>query len=151
MKEGIFEIAAPGLDVKALVSEIQQTVDRKQKEGAYTDARVARAERSNLANLRQEEGFVSFYLECLREAVFVDISDFEIVEKRRKYAGILVPLKRLIWNMLKFYTYRLWSQQNQVNGLLMSAVDSMETAYRARISALEQRIKDLESRRPPAS
>ena len=42
----------------------------------------------------------------------------EIYERRARFTKPLVVLKRAIWKLLKFYTYRLWSQQNQVNGLL---------------------------------
>ena len=61
----------------------------------------------------------------------------------------LVAVKRGIWKILKFYTYRLWSQQNQVNGLLLSASEEIERKYRDRIKALEDRLAKLESR-PPA-
>ena len=112
--------------------------------GVYTDVRVARAEKANLANLKDETGFLGFYLDCLREAVYVDISDFEITERRGLFTRSLVTLKTLIWKLLKFYTYRLWSQQNQVNGLLLSAMEGVEERNRDRISALEKRVAQLE-------
>ena len=74
----------------------------------------------------------------------VDITDFAIHERRKCFGGLLVRVKRLIWSMLKFYTYRLWSQQNQVNAVLLSAVEGLEHRYRGRIDALEKRLKALE-------
>ena len=53
-------------------------------------------------------------------------------------------LKTVLWKLLKFYTYRLWSQQNQVNGLLMTALEGMEEQTVARTAALEKRIAELE-------
>lgn len=142
--EPLFTVHAPGVDVDALVREVQATVTRKLEEGVYDDARVARAERTNLARLRNHDEFLAFYLKCLRDAAFVDISDYEIRERRRGGAFLLVRLKRTIWNLLKFYTYRLWSQQNQVNGLLVTAVENLDQKYAARIRTLEQRIDQLE-------
>jgi len=110
----------------------------------YADARIARAERTNLVNLRNEEQFLGFYLQCLRDAVFVDISDFEIRERRRYLAPLLIRLKKAIWGLLKFYTYRLWSQQNQVNGLLVTAIEGLDEKAEAKIKALEARIEQLE-------
>ena len=142
----ILTIGAPGLDVDRLVANLQATADRKMKEGAYADARVARAEKTNLVHLRGSDDFITFYLTCLRDAVFVDISDFEIRERRRAIGPLLVALKKTIWSLLKFYTYRLWSQQNQINGLIITALEGMEEQSAARIAALEQRIVELEQK-----
>lgn len=140
----VFEIHAPGIDAAKLVADIRATVAEKIRAGRYTDARIARAERANLQNLRNEEEFLDFYLECLRDAVFVDISDFDIVERRASFSKLLIALKRTIWKLLKFYTYRLWSQQNLVNGLLLSAIETAENRNRERIRQLEERLAKLE-------
>ena len=142
----ILAIGAPGLDVDRLVADLQATADRKMKEGAYADARVARAEKTNLVHLRGSDDFITFYLTCLRDAVFVDISDFEIRERRRVIGPLLVTLKKIIWSLLKFYTYRLWSQQNQINGLIITALEGMEEQSAARIAVLEKRIVELEQK-----
>lgn len=139
-------IGAAGIDVDAIVADIQAAVDRKIADGTFADAAIARAERTNLINLREGEDFVTFYLTCLRHSVFVDISDFEIREQRHFLAKPLIALKKTIWKLLKFYTYRLWSQQNQVNGLLMTATEAVEDKSSRQIAALEARIAELEKR-----
>ncbi|HMP77479.1 MAG TPA: hypothetical protein PKE12_14375 [Kiritimatiellia bacterium] len=138
------EINAPGVDVEKLMAEIDETVARKAADGAYADARIARAERTNLLNLRNDDEFLAFYLRSLREASFVDINDFDIRERRSALAPLLLALKKTIWKLLKFYTYRLWSQQNTVNGLLVTGIECMEEQYRERIARLEARIEELE-------
>ena len=145
MNDCSFKIGAPGIDVDSIVEKVRNTVAARQESGDYTDARVARAERSNLVNMQDEEQFLSFYLECLRDAVFVNINDFDIFERRARFASFFVALKRVIWKLLRFYTYRLWSQQNQTNGLLLSAVESTENKYREKIADLEARIEHLEA------
>jgi hypothetical protein len=147
MTKPVLEMGAPGVDTAKIVEEIQATVARKTDEGVYADARIAKAERTNLVNLRNEKEFLEFYLKCLRDSVFVDISDFKIHERRRFFAPLLVALKTVIWKLLKFYTYRLWSQQNQVNGLLVTAIEGLDEQYGTKIKQLEQRIAELEKRR----
>jgi hypothetical protein len=147
MTEPLFEIGADGVDIEQIMRDIEARVAEKRRDGCYTDARVGRAERTNLANLKNDEEFLSFYLDCLRDTVFVDINDFDIVERRTRLSGLLVLFKRLIWKLLKFYTYRLWSQQNQVNSLLLSAVESIEEQNRERVGKLEARIAELERAR----
>lgn len=150
MSTGPFEIGADGVDVERINADIRDTVAAKMKAGAYAGAQLARAERFNLMNLKKNENFFEFYMDSLREAVFVDINDFEIRERRATLAPLLIRLKKSLWSLLKFYTYRLWSQQNQVNGLLLSATEEVDRKYRDRIKALEDRIAQLESRLPPA-
>ena len=149
MDKSIFEIGAPGIDVDRIVQEVRASVEDKRRRGIYNDARVARAELANLSNLRDEDAFLSFYLECLRDTVFVDISDFEIYERRPRFSRFFIALKRLLWKLLKFYTYRLWSQQNQVNGLLLSAIEGIESRYSRRIAELEKRLAAIESKGGP--
>ena len=143
----MFEVGAPGVDVEKLVREIQETVERKAAEGVYADARIARAERPNLVNFRDDEEFLAFYLNSLREAALVDINDFEIRERRAgAIAPLLIKLKKTIWNLLKFYTYRMWSQQNSVNGLLVTGLESLHEKYDDKIKRLEARIAELEAK-----
>lgn len=146
MSGDAFQIGAAGVDVGKLVAEVRETVARKMAAGEYSDSRVARAERMNLANLSSEEDFLRFYLEGLRDSVFVDISDFDIIERRARFSSLLILLKKTLWKLLKFYTYRLWSQQNQVNGLLLAAIEGLQSSQSRKIKDLEDRIKALEER-----
>ena len=149
MSNGPFEIGAFGVDVERINADIRETVAAKMTAGAYVGAQLARAERFNLMNLKKDENFFDFYMESLREAVYVDINDFEIRERRAAFAPLLVRFKKTIWSLMKFYTYRLWSQQNQVNGLLLSATEEVDRKYRGQIKSLEERIAKLESKLPP--
>lgn len=143
-----FQIGATGVDTGRLVREIQDAVAARLQAGDFADPRLAQAERHNLPFLQDDEAFLEYYLQCLREAVTVDINDFEIRERRGHLAPLLVGFKRLLWKSLKFYTYRLWSQQNQVNGLLLAATEELDRKYRDRLQTLEKRLASLEADRP---
>jgi hypothetical protein len=148
MSNSIFTVGAPGIDVDKIVADINKSVAQKMKDGIYTDPRIARAERTNMANLKNEEDFLAFYLDCLRDAVIIDISDFDIRERRSTFPAILKAVKKGIWKLLKFYTYRLWSQQNQTNALLLSAIEGIESRYKDKIRNLEERIAKIEGKTP---
>lgn len=144
--ESIFTVNTPGFDSAAVVREIRETVERKTREGVYADARIAVAERHNLANLRDAGELLRFYLSCLRDSANVNINDYEIKDRRDGFKGrLLVKFKTVLWKLLKFYTYRLWAQQNQVNGLLVTAIESSVNNYEKRIADLERRLAALES------
>ena len=144
-------VAQGSVDTSRVVQTIRETVERKLREGAYFDPRIARAERMNLSRLAAEEDFFEFYMDCLREAILVDINDFEIRERRKAMGFFSIALKRLIWKMLKFYTYRLWSQQNQANALLLASLEEINRQYCDKIRKLENRIAALEAHRQTPS
>ena len=138
------DAAAGGVDAKQIVAEIVAEVERKRAAGAYDDPRIARAERSNILLMKDGDEFVSRYLDCLRDLTQVDINDFEIREKRGGFAGkILAKFKRAIWKLLKFYTYRMWSQQNQANALLLSALEAVASKQKQEIDALKKEIEKI--------
>lgn len=149
MSDPGIQIGAPGLDVERIVEQIREQVARKRAEGAYDDPDIARAERHNLLNLKDDDEFLQRYLACLRQTVMVDINDFEIVERRARFSHLLVALKRTLWKLLRFYTFRLWSQQNQVNNMLLAALDVTESRFRDRVRKLEARIAELEAQHAP--
>jgi hypothetical protein len=144
------EIGAPGVDVEKVMAEIRAAVDEKRRKGFYNDPRLAWAERTNLLRTDSPDDLLRDYLDSLAEAVCVDINDFPIRERRGPLARPLVWLKTLIWKVLRFYTYRLWSQQNQVNALLLSALETLERRHDEKIRQLETRLARLESGRPPS-
>ncbi len=139
-------IGADGIDVQRVVSEIQAEVARKREAGLYDEARVARAERNNLLTLKDDASFMEQYMLCLRQIVPVDINDFEIIEKRGRFAPLMIRLKRAIWKLLKFYTFRLWSQQNQTNALLLAAIEIMQTRHAREVDELKARLAALEDK-----
>lgn len=140
------QIGADGIDVHKLEEEILSAVAEKRSQGVYDDALVARAERNNILTMKDDEAFLEQYLACLRQIVPVDINDFEILERRSRLAPLMKALKKVIWKLLKFYTYRLWSQQNQTNNVLLAAIEIMNRRHEAEIKALKDRIAELEAR-----
>ncbi len=139
-------IGADGIDVHKVEEEILASVAAKRAAGAYDDAAVARAERNNLLTLKDDETFMERYLVCLRQIVPVDINDFEILERRSRLAPLSKALKKVIWKLLKFYTYRLWSQQNQTNNVLLAAIEIMDRRHKKEVADLRARIEALEGK-----
>ena len=139
-------IGADGVDAKAIVDEILARVAEKRAQGAYDDETVARAERYNLLSMKDDEEFLDRYLACLRQVVTVDINDFPIGERRSPLAPLSKAVKKVLWKLLKFYTYRLWSQQNQVNGVLLAAIETMQRRNKREIAAMQARVDKLQAR-----
>ncbi len=95
--------------------------------------------------LKDDESFMQQYFLCLRQISQVDINDFEIVEKRGGIVGaVLVKVKKCVWGLLRFYTYRMWSQQNQINSLMLAALETVNDRHKREVDALKTRIEKLE-------
>lgn len=139
------QIGAEGIDVKRIVEELQARVAEKRARGLYDDARIARAEKHNLLTMPDDDAMMEQYLATLRLVVPVDINDFEIFERRARFSGFFVKLKKSIWSLLRFYTFRLWSQQNETNALLLAAIEMLNTRQLRRIEELEARLAKLET------
>lgn len=139
-------IGADGIDVRKVEEEILAAVAAKRAAGVYDDDLVARAERNNLLTLKDDESFMEQYLVCLRQIVPVDINDFEIPRRSSPFAPLATALKKVIWKLLKFYTYRLWSQQNQTNNVLLAAIEIMDRRHRKEVADLKARIEALEGK-----
>jgi len=142
----IFDIGGniENINAEDIVSKVQKKVEQNMEDGIYQDPMIAAAEKHRLINVKGIEDFTPYFISCLKASINIDINDFEIVEKRSKFGKILVKFKTLIWKSLKFYTYRMWSQQNYVNSLLLSALETVEQNHRIQIEALEKRIDELE-------
>ncbi len=141
-----FEIRADGVDVQAIMEEIRRTVERKRAEGVYDDDRIARAERMNFQELKDEDSFFDFYMSSLHHVHLVDINDFPIRTHRGIFGKPIVLLKKTIWKLLRFYTYRMFSQQNQINGQVINALDGLNRKLNRRTAEIEARIARLEER-----
>ena len=141
----IFEFDRSHPDAAAVADRIRRRVDDAIAEGLFDDARIAIAERSNLSSIDSEDEYIMFYLRCLQANSQVDINDFEIPAGGT--AGKLMrPVKKIVWKMQKFMTYRLWSQQNTINGNTAMAFQSLFGRYEEKIEQLEKRIRELEGR-----
>lgn len=98
------------------------------------------------ASFESHRDFLDFFLNNMQDFAFVDIGDFEIFERRQRFSRPLLHLKKTIWKLLKFYTYRLWSQQNEVNGFMLTALNAIDDAHQEQIQILEKRIQALEEK-----
>ena len=146
MSESYIKIGADGLDVEDIVRQIRERADARRKSGEFDMEAVMRAERFNLSAVKDDADFFDRYISCLRLVSQVDINDFEIVEHRARFASLLKKFKKGVWSTLKFYTYHLWSQQNQVNNLFNAAIELVAERDSEQLKKMQARIDELETR-----
>lgn len=136
---------ATPFDVEHIVREIQAEVAVKAAKGDYQDARVERLQRFELKDAGDPD-YIHALIRSLRRGSNVDINDFEIRKKEERFASLKLQLKKVLWPSLKFYTFRLWSQQNEINSNLVTVLEATVNRYEQQISKLETRVRELEKR-----
>ena len=55
----------------------------------------------------------------------------------------MVLLKKLIWKLLKFYTFRLFSQQKDFNAKMVSVSEGINRKLDRKLAVLEDRLERL--------
>ncbi len=136
-----FRIETAGVDVERVMTEIRRRVEAKRARGVYQPLPAEEA--------GPEPGgeYFDFYLKSLLLAAEIDISDFEIASKTRFFGQAAVWLKRIIWKLLKFYTFRLFSQQKDFNARVAVVLQGMDRRYSRKLAELEERIDALDESR----
>ena len=123
------------IDIEKIMEEVRRRVEKKRREGVYDRYNLEGLAAKDIEQLHDEQDFLNYYMELIQHTCDIDIGDFEIPSKGGIFGKPVAKLKRLIWILLRFYTYRLFSQQKEFNFQLVNAIIS-----------LHKKVEDLESR-----
>jgi len=137
-----FEIKAKDIDVAVIMQEIKDRVEKKKKEGIYDKYNLEHVVVKDVAELKTEKDFLNYYLELIQHTCDIDIGDFEIPSKGGFLGKPMAKFKRLIWIILRFYTYRLFSQQKEFNFQLVNTIMSLNK----RIEELEKKLEETSAK-----
>jgi hypothetical protein len=130
----IFQIGADGVDVKRIMQEIEERVARKKAAGVYDRHDLSRIAALELSRVKSEADFLDYSLKVIQQTWDIDIGDFPIYSKGGILGAPAVMLKKTIWKLLKFYTYRLFSQQKEFNCQVINAIVSLNRKVDAEIA-----------------
>ena len=132
-----FEINTPGVNTKEIMRQIDATVEEKRSQGIYDKYQLKQVAQLEMENVKDETEYLQWLLKVLDRSWDVNIGDPLIVNKGGLFGKPEVWLKKIIWNLLKFYTYRLFSQQKEFNSQAVIALGLLNK----RVEKLEERLK----------
>lgn len=132
----IFDIRADGIDTEKITEEIRKRVAEKKRAGVYDKYNLEGLAARDIKQLETEKDFLDYYLELIQHTCDIDIGDFEIPSKGGILGTPAAKIKRLLWIVLRFYTYRLFSQQKEFNFQLVNTIMSLNK----RIDELEEKL-----------
>jgi hypothetical protein len=136
-----FQIGADGVDVKKIMQEIEERVARKKAAGVYDKYDLSRIAALELSSVKNEADFLDYSLKVIQQTWDIDIGDFPIYSKGGILGAPAVWLKKAVWKMLKFYTYRLFSQQKEFNCQMANAICSLKARVDAELAALKKKTE----------
>ncbi|MDP3981249.1 MAG: hypothetical protein Q8Q33_07555 [Chlamydiota bacterium] len=139
----MFEIGAEGVDVKAIMEKIRKNIEEKKKTGFYDNYDLSGISRLELESVIKEEEFLDYYTQVLQRTCDIDIGDFEIVNEGGIFGSLEVLAKKVMWKLLKFYTYRMFNQQKEFNCQMVNAFISLRRTIDQRFTDLEKRLDSI--------
>ena len=139
-EEQEFEVTAPALDAEAIVAEVRKRAAARRGAGGESVRPPAALDYEK--NLKEED-FLRYYLQVVERLGDVNYGDFEIVSKGGPFGRLEVLLKKTIWKLMRFYTYRLFSQQREFDCQVAQAMVSQYRWSRKEIDRLSGEIAEL--------
>ena len=138
-----FEIHGIGPEMESIYEDIRKAVEEKEKKGIYALHSLEGDKTADFLDLQDDGQFLEYYLKVIKRSWAVDINDFEIQMKKGFKGRAEWALKKLIWSLLKFYTYRIFSQQIEFNSQIKNTVLAMHKEFSGRIGKIEKEIQEF--------
>lgn len=143
----IFRIETPGIDRGQLLARVRERVAKRRGDETAVGFVNARESAVKITPLESGEEILDFYLKTIVDSSRIDINDFEIPGEDTLLGRWETRLKKLIWKLMKFYTFRLFSQQNDFNGRVALILEGMNRKYSRRLEKLAEKVHSLEEHR----
>lgn len=148
MKSTPFDIISTDIDLNTIESAIRFKIKQRQELGVYEHFDLSKVTHYLLRDIRDKEEYLSLHLQSIARSWAVDVNDFEILKKQQGLVGLAeILLKKVIWKLLKFYTYRLFSQQREFNFQISNTILILEKKYKERLLKLEKELEELSGNR----
>jgi len=141
--EDVFSIELDNIDVNEIVRAVKERVEKKKAAGVYDKYNLVGITKLEVSQAKSEEDFLRYHLKALRKSWEIDIGDYEIPSKGGILGRPAVWLKKLIWFLLKFYTFRMFMQQRDFNLQVVNTLQALDTK-------LEKLSEHLEASLPSA-
>jgi hypothetical protein len=123
--EPIIEINTDGVDTDEIMRQIRARIDTKRAAGVYDRYNLTGITKLEVAEAKSEEDFLRYSLKMLQRTHEIDIADFPIPNKGGPFGWLEVLVKKALWYLLKFYTWRMWTQQREFNAQVVNTLRAL--------------------------
>ena len=139
----LFESAS--INTPKIMDEIRRRVEVKREAGYYDRYNLTGITSLEVVEAKSEEDFLNYYLKVMQKSYELDIGNFEIPSKGGLLGKPAVWLKKAIWYLLKFYTYRMFTQQREFNLQVVNTLKCINRKTDKHHSELRQELQKINS------
>ena len=139
----IFEINVENVDVASLMEKIRKRVEEKKESGLYDQYNLDNVSVLELDTISSEQEFLQYYLDVIQRTCDIDIGPFRIINKGGSFGKMAVLTKKIIWNLLKFYTYRMFNQQKEFNCQIVNTILTLNKKIDAQFEEVNRKLDQL--------
>ncbi len=136
--EKTFTIDIENIDVDRIMETIRERVRKKKEAGVYDRYNLSGITKLEIKDAKSEEDFLKYYFKTMQRSYELDIGDFEIPSKGGFFGRPAVWAKRILWKLLKFYTYRMFTQQREFNFQVLNTL----RALNRKIDKIQQLLEE---------
>ncbi len=142
----IFEIRDSEINVDEIMGKIQANIEKRKKDGLYTEEKIAEAEKLKLSDIPKQEDFISHFIMTAGVLCTIDTDNYRLgipPSLNRPVLGHMVlAAKEFIRRILRFHTRGVFNQQIEFNRHMVHLVEGL---YK-RVAELEKQIDALKGR-----
>jgi hypothetical protein len=138
-EERTFEIQTDGVDTDEIMRQVRARIEQKRAAGVYDRYNLTGITKLEVAEAKSEEDFLRYSLKMLQRTHEIDIADFPIANKGGPFGWLAVLMKKILWHFLRFYTWRMWTQQREFNAQVVNTLRALNRKIEALKRAPEER------------
>ncbi|MBN1917378.1 MAG: hypothetical protein JW889_05670 [Verrucomicrobia bacterium] len=124
-EDRVIEINIDGIDTDEIMRQIRARIEAKRAAGVYDRYNLTGITKLEVTEAKSEEDFIRYSLKMLQRTHEIDIADFPIPNKGGPFGWLEVLVKKVLWHLLKFYTWRMWTQQREFNAQVVNTLRAL--------------------------
>ena len=143
MMDEVFEIRDTEINVEDIMSKIRENIERRKKEGLYSEEKLLEAEKLKIGDTPQLADFISHCIKTAGVLCNIDIEHYKFgippFLNRPILGHIVLAMKGFVRRFLRFHTRGVFNQQIEFNRQLVQLIEGLYN----RIGNLEKEISAL--------
>ena len=115
----VFEIKDTEINVEEIMGRIRENVERRKKEGFYSEEKLAEAERLKIGDTPELADFIRHYIKTAEVLCNIDIEHYKFgippFLNRPVLGHMVLAVKSFVRRFLRFHTRGVFNQQIELN------------------------------------
>ena len=125
----VFEIKDAEINVEEIMGKIRENVERRKKEGLYSEEKLAEAERLKIGDTPELADFIRHYIKTAEVLCNIDIEHYKFgippFLNRPVLGHMVLAMKSFVRRFLRFHTRGVFNQQIEFNRQIVQLIKGL--------------------------